>query len=449
MIASDTIIIQACNITLWGKQTMSKSSLLKSLDQEDSELYSELTTMATKDILRGVKDPNFLFDPWKYVGFRVAGSKVMIPQNVCGIPIISPYSLLPMYDCLFIPVSPIAEFLSETGKRKTFMKEKIVNEKLFKITHGLNPQEMAYLAEKGRAVPYFKASYEEYDERTIKPLLEPGVPRLSDGVKLALETAVGNLIMIRNQERREEYLTRAKNDLREIFGAPLNPESEIARKNIAGCGYCLASLYADGLHRVFEECGIRNRKYICVMSSIRFAQELGAVLHTDCKWTKGIIASWSGLPKGSSYEEIVEGLKLTYRHDIPLEVYLDILDSKTTAAVRRLIQRILEDPLAGKYSERLSARIYDYNQQIEDLSRSKTAKLFSIVSDIVVYGGSSFIESQSQKIVRIPKKGLQRIAEWMASKGMDLHAKITRRDWAVAQLCKARCKIEKCQTKSE
>ena len=433
----------------YNGESMSNSGQLKSLDEEARELGGELIKVAIADLREDAKSPDFRFDPWRYMGFRVTGSKVMIPQNLCGIPIISPYALLPMYDCLFIPVNSVAEFTYETKRGSVSRRKRIGDEKLFRAIHGLSPQEMAYLAEKGRAVPYFRDFYEEYDERTIKPLLQPGVPRLSRGVKLALENLVGSLVWLRGKEDREKLLMCAKNDMHEIFGTPIKPRSENTRKRINVCGDCLASLYADGLQRVIKECGVSNPGYICVLNSIRFAQVLGTVLHSDCKWTKRIIAGWSDLPKGSSYEEIVEGLKLTYRHDIPLDRYLDILDTKTTAAVRHLTQQILEDPLARRYSERLSARIYEYNQQVEDLSRSRAAKLFSTISDIVVYGGSSFIESQSQKIVRIPKKGLQRIAEWMVSKGMDTHAKITHKDWAVAQLCKARCKIEKCQTKSE
>lgn len=419
---------------------MGSSQSLKDLDKNAESLGLELFEAGIKDVSINVGKPDWRFDIWKYIGFEVSGSKVMVPHNLCGSPMIYPYALLPMYDCVLYPVTSFSETFYRTNKEVIGKKNKIRDEKAFQREHGLSPKEMAYLAEKGRIVPIFSGPYAEYDEKTVRPLLEPGIPRLSRGVRLPLEQLVSTLVQAARGEDFEKYRALAKRDLHEFFGI-----SDDAKRTIDVCGDCLASLYAQGLHGITKECDIHNLEFVCLMSSMRFSQILGAVLQTECKWTKEIIANWSGLPTGSSCEAIVKGLKINYRQDIPLEYYLDALDNKTTAAVRSLTQRLLKDPLAGKYSERLNAKIFEFNKQVEELSGSKAVKLFSVVSDIVVYGGSRFIESQSQKTIRIPKKGLRRVAEWIASKGVDVHARLTGKDWAIAQLCKARCKIDKCK----
>lgn len=420
---------------------MDSKESLKKMDDETVKLGLEMLHMAKKDIASGGIWPNKKFDVWKYIGFNISGSKVIVPHNPCGHPLISPYSLLPMYDCLLFPVNPYVEQYYGTKTGTVLKAHKITDKNVFQQVHGLTSHEIAYLAERGRIIPCFNHPYAEYDEKIIEPLLQTGVPRLSLGVKRALENLFTGIVRSSKGEDFKKYRDLAKKDLTENFGLLENPAWKDA---IDVCGECLASLYAEGLRGVVTACGIRNIEYICVMNELRFSQFLGAVIQTECRETKDIVANWSGLPHGSSFEAIANGLKVNYRNDIPLESYLDILDSKTTAAVRTIVQRLLSDPLASKYSERLSAKVFEFNQQIEELSKSKAAKIFSVVSDIVVYGGSRFVESQSQKMIRMPKKGLQKMAEWIASKGLDVQARLTGKDWAIAQLCKTRCKIEKC-----
>jgi hypothetical protein len=105
--------------------------------------------------------------------------------------------------------------------------------------------------------------------------------------------------------------------------------------------------------------------------------------------------------------------------------------------------QLVEDPLSKKYSQRLKVRIFDLNQQIEEIAEGRAAKVFGAISDMAIYGGKKFIEAQSQRYIKIPKRGLVKLGEWLASKGIDLEAKVQRKDWAIAQLYKARCKLRK------
>jgi hypothetical protein len=416
---------------------MSKSSLLESLEKESHELALELSKFSGEEIIKEMTQPGQKFDVWKVVGFKIPGSKVLVPYNMCGISRISPYALLPMYDCLLFPITSSFYWSYETKNGEAPVALKIRNDKIFRMTHGLSPQELAYLAEKEKIIPIFENPYPRYDEKTVKPLLQPGIPRLSLNVKLALEMAIVHRDKLKLGESFEKHLDSARKDMCEIFGIS-DP------KRIKVCEDCLGNLYAKGMRDSIIRADITNPDYICLINSLPFSQELGAVLQSDCKWTNQVLASWSGLPRPESLEMITRGLKVMYGQDIPLDSYLDILDSKTTAAVRSIVRKLLEDPLSRKYSERLNVRIFDVNQQVEELCRSRMAKAFSLVSDIAVYGGDKFVEYKSQKTIRIPKRGLQKIAEWITSKGIDISARLTGKDWAIAQLSKARCKIEKC-----
>ena len=403
-----------------------KSETLKSLDEETYDLALELFEKMMRQ--------NWEFDIWRILGFKTPSPSLMVPYNLCGLPMVSPFALLPLYSSVLFPVSPFFGAHDESGE---YAHSKIRDKKTFRLVHGLSSEEMAFLAEKGRIIPCFMQNYVEYDEGTIKPLLEFGVPRLPRNISLVLEKGIINKKVVELGENFNEYLDLAQNDLSKIFGISDPKTLEI-------CGHCLAKLYAQGMRDSIRTVDMHNIDFVCLVNSLPFSQAFGAVLHTECKWTKGIIADWSGLPKRASIESIVRGLKVMYGPNIPLESYLDILDSKTTKAVRIIVQRLLEDPLSRKYSERLSAKIFEVNQEVEELCKSRAAKLFSSVSDIVVYGGDKFIEQQSQKMIKMPKKGLQRIAEWIASKGVDVQARLTGKDWAIAQLSKARCKIESC-----
>jgi wobble nucleotide-excising tRNase len=156
------------------------------------------------------------------------------------------------------------------------------------------------------------------------------------------------------------------------------------------------------------------------------------------------------LPEPSeSIDAIVRGLRVKYTPDLDLGSYLDLLDGKTTRAIREITKKIMEDPYAAKYSEHLNSKIVEFNREIEQVGKSRTAKFYHAVSDIAVYGGSKFVERQTESYVKSNKKELHKVSEWIASKFMDFHAKVTGKDWTIAQLYRTRCKIGECRKPTE
>jgi hypothetical protein len=144
-------------------------------------------------------------------------------------------------------------------------------------------------------------------------------------------------------------------------------------------------------------------------------------------------------------ETIVKGLRISYSNDIDVGSYLDLLDGKTTKAIREIVKKITSDPYSIKFSERLNAKIYEVNKEIEEIGKSKASKFYQSVSDIAIYGGSKYLEGQSNGLIKPNKADAHKTSEWLASKLFDLHAKATRKDWTFAQVYKTRLKIEKCK----
>ena len=99
---------------------------------------------------------------------------------------------------------------------------------------------------------------------------------------------------------------------------------------------------------------------------------------------------------------------------------------------------------ALKYSERLNAKIFEYDREIEEVANTRMAKFYHAVSDIAVYGGNKFVERQSQGFIKGTKKELSQISEFIGSKLMDTHARITGKDWTFAQIYRFKCKIKDC-----
>jgi len=129
----------------------------------------------------------------------------------------------------------------------------------------------------------------------------------------------------------------------------------------------------------------------------------------------------------------VTGLNVKYTNDVDLQSYLSILDSKTTKAVREIVKRILADPFATKNTDRLSSEIFSYNKEIEE---------------VAVYGGNKFVERETKGLIKSGDKYLHKMQEWITSRLIDIHARVSGKDWTIAQLYKTRCRIEKCRKKN-
>lgn len=384
---------------------------LKRLEKEDKELLKEYAQWE----LSGKSTPE------KIAGFRLPKTSSLIPEIPCGQTAMPIMALLPLYETVLLPIYP-------SVPKPNGSVRKITKVSLFRSQHGLTPDELSVLAMKGRVIPYFVYGYSEYTGKLIQPLIQPGIPRLSSGQMAAFRVF--------------SLFEASKDPKMKTIASQVTKDFPIYYKDWPeNCKYCIGAAYLTGLRDLV----IQKTGYACLHTYLGASQFLGAVLQTECPEAEKVFSSFEGLPPEISLDYIIQGLRIKHIPKMSLDVYADIFDGKTAKALRKIVGDLLNDPLASKYVERLNARIFDLNQQVEEIGEGKAAKIFEAVSDIAVYGGKKFIESKSHEFIRIPKKGMQRVAEWIASKGVDLQAKLNSKDWAVAQLYKARCKLEKCK----
>lgn len=398
--------------------------------KEDKELFTELTpslqgdltSESTEELLR------------KCLGFELKESRCFIPSIECGQTWIPLTALIPIYDTIIAPISP-TYFTKASTKRIVIKKIKKTSE--FEKVHGLSPNNIAKLAEKSRVIPYFTASYDQYDENAIRSLIEPGIARISYGSMMFLRNA-GRIITRQKRispQNWKESLKLANADVTKF---------DFQSSNLEGCVVCLAMCYALGSRKHFLESKF-SQAHVCFLSYALSNHVLDSLLQVKCPIASAVLSNIGNLPEEIPIEYILKGLRVEYSEELAIEEYAEVFDGKTSKALRRIIWNLYKDPLSKKYNERLSAKIHDLNQQVEELAESKAAKILEAISDMAVYGGEKFIESQTQRYIKIPKKGLIRLGEWLASKGVDVTAKVHGKDWSVAQLHRARCKLKKCQ----
>lgn len=386
--------------------------------KEDKKLHDELLSS-----YEGREVPNVD----EILGFKLGQSRCFIPFLSCGRLPSRITTLIPLYETVIMPIHPIAQL------HKKF--EKVADSSTFKTVHGLTPTELATLAEEGRVLPYFCQEYTSYDERTIKPLLQSGLPRVSPRTMLLIRSAAWHLIAEgKDSEHFEQLATEDIKSFAQGSASKLEPK----------CATCLALCYMLGIREQHRE-KLFEKNQACLVSYAASANYLDAVLQANCTFAKEVMGNMGDLPEGIDIDYFLKGLRLAYSPDLSLEEYVEVFDSKTSKALRRILTNLLSDPLSSKYNERLSAKIYDLNRQVREIADSKIAKVYETVSDMALYGGKKFIESQSQKYVRVPKRGFIRMSDWLASKGIDLTAKVKRKDWSIAQLYRAQCKLKSCR----
>jgi hypothetical protein len=388
------------------------------MDDEDKRLFDELSAFYESRERPTVDE---------VLGFKLAESRCFIPYLPCRTMRTHITSLIPLYEAVIMPIYPNCQ----VGKDKT---KKIADDAAFQSVHCLTPTELATLAEKGRVLPYFTNEYTSFDEKTIRPLLQPGLPRVSPRTMLLIRWAAFNLIAEdKDSEQSDELATK---DLKSFTQ---RPKSKMESK----CTSCLALCYMLGMRKHFQEAKF-GQPHACFVSYVVSANYFDAVIQAKCLFAKEVLGDIGGLPEGIDIDYVLKGLKLAYSPDLPLDEYIEVFDSKTSKALRRILANLLSDPLSSKYSGRLSGKIYDLNREVKEIAESKTAKVYETISDMALYGGRKFIESQTQKYIQVPKRGFMRLSDWLASKGIDLTAKVKGKDWSIAQLYKAQCKLERC-----
>jgi hypothetical protein len=368
----------------------------------------------------------------KLLGFRIPKARCFIPRYPCRISTDPITAILPLYETVFFPIYP------DYRRNKRSSVEKITKDSVFKSVHGLSTHEIVGLSEKGRIVPCFAERYVNYNEEILEPFLRLGVPKVSrPQMNVLYNSQLTNVIRDPGWKEMLDLASQRTKDL--TF---LAKETNLAQS----CAECISACYVLGLRSYFQD--KRKGDSICCAAKIvresLIAQTMDSILYTGCKIGKEVLSSGESFPEINTIEYILEGLKVSYSGDLPLEDYLDIFDGKASKALRKIISDLMSEPLTRKYSQRLSAKVYELNRQVEELAKSRTAKVFEAVSDMAVYGGKKFIESQTRRYIRIPKIGMVKIAEWLASKGIDVGARMQGKDWSLAQLYKARCKLSKC-----
>jgi len=383
------------------------SELLEQLHKEDEEYFEEFhEPVSAKEL-----------SPEDILGFKLHESIVYVPGLHCPLPVASIYSLLPLYDSVIFPITSKYE-----GK-------KIENEEKFREIHVLSPDEITILARKGRIVPHFMQAFTDYDYNIVEPILEPGVPRIS-----AAQSTLISYYGFCNIVQKDCDECKRQRDM---------VDSDYPELSSKDCSSCLAMLYNLGYREEISRLDSIIPQ-VCMAREIIISRNLNSVFQTHCPAGNKSLNMISGLPEESNFEFIVNGLGLNYVEQITLEDYVDVIDSKTTKAIRKIVSDLLKDPLTKKYQHRLSSKIYDFNQQVEELSERKTTNIYKAVSDMVTYGGSKFIERQTSNYVKLPQVGIKKGAEWIASKVVDIHSWLIGKDWTVAQIYRTKCKLDKC-----
>jgi hypothetical protein len=409
-----------------------KISSIKRIDQENTEFYSRNMEAVASGKLT-IRD---------IIGFDLNETPVFVAPPRCGhwsepttthCSIIeeksatSIFSLLPLYDQIVYSIPPVYG-------------SQLLSLKNFEESNGLTFQDFKEIVHTGKIIPYFPAIYGIYDSELIKHFLEPGIPRIS----------VAHMRLIKNMNRckivKDCKICKGLDDVAKEDTSEINKkDSEVTEV----CSSCLRLAYQSGISRDNILRTNHPKLTLCNIPEIIASRNIGAVFKSSCPAaleTLNLFASF--LSHDKTIETIITGLKVRYTNDIDLQSYLSILDGKTTRAVREAVRKILADPFVTKNTDRLSSKIFIYNKEIEEVARTKAAKFFNAVSEIAVYGGNKFVERQTQGLVKSGDKYLHKIQEWIASGLIDIHARVTGRDWTFAQLYKARCRIEKCRKKT-
>jgi hypothetical protein len=404
---------------------------LEQIDQENSDFREKNFV----DIERGKISLK------EIIGTELKTPSVYIPRRSCPqlysgnlttarrFGLASIYSLLPMYDKIFFPIKP------QWDKAK-------IKENSFTTHFGISLKDFLSLIEKNKIIPYFTAPYKEYDEKLVRNFLEPGLPRIHK-LRWELLTRYNTCsIFDGNCEKCTRNLRKAENDFKNIETIP-------KEKGYNGsCSRCLGLLYNLGINRkALMDYNGNKPEAICNLMDSVAARNIDAVVETNCPISKKALGFFSNsIGRLDIIESVVTGLKIKYTNDIALDDYISLIDANTTKAIREIVNKIMKDPFACRYSDNLNSMVIEYNKEIEELSKSKAAKFYGAFCDLAVYGGTEFIKRKTNEYVNTNKLDLTKVSSGLSSALLDIHAKVTGKDWTITQIYKTRCKLDKCKT---
>lgn len=410
---------------------------LEKIDAENEEFYET----SYKNVVTGKYSTSDI------TGFDLEAPNVFIPRVPCAHvaaeseygyctlavekPTVSILTLLPLYNTLIFPIFP--KFSEAKVTQATF--EKI---------NDIAPREFLKAVWKGRIIPYFTSLYQNYDNDFLQHFLEPGLPRISSPHM--------SLIRKLNTCSLSDGDCEACNEKHRIAEKDVSAIAEVLKKREIphDCISCLFRAYAIGISKETLLKTSSPLFTLCATQDVLASRNIDAAFQTNCPNAMEALSLFAGTSEiPEPIDTIVKGLKVKYTRELDFESYLELLDGKTTRAIKKVTERILEDPFASKYSEQLNSKIFEFNREIEEVAKSKTAKFFHAVSDIAVYGGSKFVERRTKGYIQLGKEHLQKASEWLASKLMDFHARATGKDWTIAQLYRTRWKLAQCKKLDE
>lgn len=335
------------------------------------------------------------------------------------------FSLTPLYNTIIYPI--YEEYNDITLTEKTF----------HEMT-GISLKDFMVFVEKGRIIPYFQRTYARYDPEFIKVFLEPGLPRISYYHMLLLRQQNNCKAMNRRCDECALLQEKSFNELKPLIKRSDDGETR-------GCAACFSMLLASGVNKDAILKSQQVGTTICSLVEASIAKNMGTALKTNCTIAKNALDLLSAQTNPEILDAIVKGLKVSYSPDLDLESYLNLLDGKTTKAIKQITEKILSDPFAREYTDVLNAKLFEYNREIEEVSKSRSAKFYHAISDIAVYSAKKAVENAIQSDVKIEKKTLHESSEWIGSKLMDAQAKVTGKDWTIAQIYRMRCKLSDCK----
>lgn len=136
----------------------------KAIDEENGNFYSQNKEAVTQGKLK-TKD---------ILGFEMKDATVFVSSPRCGFVsskryycssgenAMSIFSLLPLYDSIVYPISPV-------GYQRL-----LVTQNNFSDYHNIAFRDFLELVYKHRVIPYFGGLYSQYDKELIEPFLETG-----------------------------------------------------------------------------------------------------------------------------------------------------------------------------------------------------------------------------------------------------------------------------------
>jgi len=259
-----------------------------------------------------------------------------------------------------------------------------------------NPKLLESFLERKLVVPVLRAGYEEYPVEFAETILQ--YPHVS----FAEFGAFRFVRLVRQAHICSHCLKRFKNRCMSAAEHFLGTEEKaLLRKSVADTFDLLSpvgryeALLVQELENAMKEgdlSGIRQIESLAVcIEWFRTAQAYSAVPQVSLKRLETVDRSIRKDPNlkrtydiSEINESVLQGLRLSYRPDIPLETYLDIVLSRRDK-IRRLVSDLVErsKPSSQTFYINLQTEVEKVNEEVRTIDSSKRAKLLSFATGFI------------------------------------------------------------------